>query len=230
MSEERWNEMIGRVRERYHAPTETPREEMWRAIEAGMRAGGPLAEASADGGGEVAAGGGDVVDLAAERARRSPARPMMWAAAAAAVLVLGIGIGRGTAPVVVEAPPVAARDAGSGLAMAAREHLGRTESLLTMVRADARTGALDPATSRWARELLAETRLLLDAQTGGDPAMDELLQDLELVLVQIVGVTELGAGGDPRASTELDLALRGLEEGEVLPRIQAALPASMAGA
>jgi len=65
---------------------------------------------------------------------------------------------------------------------------------------------------------------------GDDPEMEGLLEDLELVLVQIVGAAELGSGQDARMRTELSLAMRGLEEGEVLPRIQAALPNEMAGA
>ena len=107
---------------------------------------------------------------------------------------------------------------------AALEHLGRSESLLTMVRADARSGSVDPGVSKWARELLTETRLLMDLPEADDAVVLELLEDLELVLVQIVGVAE--AKGDPVDDrSELALALEGLEERDVLARIQAVLPA-----
>ena len=105
-----------------------------------------------------------------------------------------------------------------------REHFDRTESLLTMVRTDARAGRIDPATADWASGLLTQTRLLLDASDGRQQEMGDLLLDLELVLIQIVGVAETGAMDEARARTELELALRSLEEGEVLSRIQAALP------
>jgi hypothetical protein len=59
--------------------------------------------------------------------------------------------------------------------------------------------------------------------------MDRLLEDLELVLIQIVGVAEAGSGDDARRRTELDLAISSLEAGEVLPRIRAALPPGLAG-
>jgi hypothetical protein len=98
-----------------------------------------------------------------------------------------------------------------------------------MVRADARTGWLDPAVAPWARSLLAQTRLLLDARGDADPELDPLLSELELVLMQIVGVTE-AAGDESRMRTELDLAVGGMDDREVLTRIRAVLPAGMAGA
>lgn len=114
--------------------------------------------------------------------------------------------------------------------LAAREHFGRTESLLTMVRADARAGRVDPATTAGAAGLLSQTRLLLDAQGDSDLGVTDLLLDVELLLIQIVGVSETGSMDEARARTELELALRSLDEGEVLPRIQAVLPAGMEGA
>jgi hypothetical protein len=234
MSDERIEEMLAQVRETYHVPNEPPREAMWAAIEG--RIGGTPAGRS--GGTEPGGDQAPVVDLAVERARREAARPhvfrstdrsMGWAVAAAAVLVLGIGIGRMTAPAgapqpVAEGVPGPADPDRGALQLAAREHLGRTESLLTMVRADARAGRIDPATSEWAEGLLSETRLLLDADRGADPAVEDLLLDLELVLIQITAVAETGSMDEARARTELELALRTLDEGEVLPRIQAVLP------
>lgn len=230
MSEERMESMLDRVRETYHVPGEPPREAIWSAVEA------RIADAPAGGRGSS---GADVVELATVRARRIGARDsdrdrsLGWAVAAAAVLVLGIGIGRMTAP----APPVAGVAPGTGsdashasISLAARDHLGRTESLLTMVRADARAGRVDPATAQWASGLLSETRILLDADgVAEDPSVQQLLLDLELVLIQVVGVAETGSVDEARARTELELALRTLENGEVLPRIQAVLPVGLEG-
>lgn len=213
---------LGRVlRDTYNPPPPAvPREEMWAAIQARLEPRG--------------ADGAEVSDLGAARRRRAAgrwARPAWgWAAAAAAVLVLGVGLGRLTAP---GGTPVAS-DAGRGAAgegadagllrVAAVEHLGRSETLLRMVRADGAAGRMDPAMGAWAEGLLAQTRLLLDVTTEEDLSMRELLEDLELVLVQIVGVSGAGGEDQARARSELSLALEGLERREVLPRIQAVVP------
>jgi len=220
MSDEQRDPMVEQVRQTYNVPGETPRDAMWSQIEARLD---------------------PTVDLAAERERRRPAKRFFrvtdraagWSVAAAAVLVLGIGIGRMTAPVVPGemATNGASVNASAGsLALAAREHFGRTESLLAMVRTDARAGRVDPATADWATGLLGETRMLLDVSEGGDPTVDELLLDLELVLIQIVGIAETGSMDEAQARTELELALRTMENREVLPRIQAAMPQGLSGA
>jgi hypothetical protein len=228
MSDERNDPMLEQIRDAYHVPGETPREEMWETI----------SEAISGRPGERDA---DVIDIAVVRDERAEAagtsttrspRSTGWAVAAAAVLILGIGIGRITAPDAVEtafAPTIRTAVGTAALTLAAQEHLGRTESLLTMVRIDARAGRIDPATAGWASGLLSQTRLLID-QGGGDPTVNDLLLDLEFLLVQIVGVSETGSTDAERARTELELALRSLEEGEVLPRIQAVLPPGLSGA
>jgi hypothetical protein len=227
MSDERFDALLDRVREAYHAPPKTPREEMWRVVSQRMRE--PVAQDEAT----------PVIDLTAAKRRRGIVkRRMGWASvAAAALVVLGIGIGRSTAPGVATGPVATTQPAERGpaigeaaLRLVANEHLGRSESLLTMVRADARDGSLSPGTGRWARDLLLETRLLMDARSGEDREIRALLEDLELVLAQIVGVTEGGTTDGSRARTELDLAVRGLENGEMLSRIQAAIPAGQSGA
>ena len=165
-------ELWERIGVEYNAPLETPRDEIWSAIEDRI---------------------GSVDDPSSlEQTQRL--RPALgWAVAAAALLVLGVGIGRmsvspGTnaggggdgGPGFAGAPALAT---GNGLA--ARAHLGRTEALLTMVRADARDGRVDPAVGVWAEDLLAQTRLLLDRPQGVEPGLQNLLLDLELVLVQV---------------------------------------------
>lgn len=240
MTDDRVDPMLDRIRDSYNVPGETPREAMWAAIEGRL---GAAPDAATRDGVDVLPVA-EVIDLGLERSRRKAAkgprsafdRPLAWAVAAAAVLVLGIGIGRGTAPQAARsaganvAAPAASGPSRSALTLAAREHFDRTESLLTMVRADARAGRIDPSTADWARGLLAQTRLLIDAGAPGDPAVEELLLDLELVLIQIVGVAETGSEDEARARTELELTLRSLEEGEVLPRIQAVSPMTNSGA
>ena len=237
MSDEGMDAMLDDVRENYNVPPETPREQMWTAIE--NRIGSPgdgdalVQPSEPEAGTERVATGSDVIDLgAARRERLGPTHQMMgWTVAAAAVLVMGVGIGRMTAPVVQATPTFAASTPSGGtMALAAQDHLGRTESLLTMVLADARAGRVVPETAEWARGLLVQTRLLMDNERELDPAVDDLLLDLELVLVQIVGVSDTGSMDEAMARTELELALRSLEDGEVLTRIQAALPSDMAGA
>lgn len=213
MNEPERDEMGDLLREEYNAPPPTPRDEMWAALSAGL---------------EPRSAG--IRSLESARSRRWAAlrRPLAWSAAAAAVLVIGVGIGRLTAPspAPVAEAPVAAPGAvdASILRVAAAEHLARTETLLRMVRADGRSGHVDPAVGTWARGLLTETRLLLDSSEDQDPAMRDLLEDLELVLVQIVGVSQADGGDEARVREELTLALRGLEERDVLSRIQAVLP------
>ncbi len=208
MSQE-WETVLAEVRETYHPPPKAPTAEMWEAIE-----------------GDIARRSDHVVELSQRRAIRAERRPSFagWGIAAAAVLVLGIGIGRSSVAPGAAEPSVAAAVAASdrGLDFAAHDYLGRSEAVLTMVRADARAGRIDPLTAEWAGQLLGETRLLIDAGAGEAAPVEGLLLDLELILMQIVGLTEDSA--DERARTELELTLRGIEEGEVLPRIHAVLP------
>jgi hypothetical protein len=238
--------VLRQARALYHEPRETPREEMWRVIAAGLAAGPRTGESEPGGASErgipgapaagIRAGSGQLVDLAAARRRRvvRGPRPLWWAAAAAAVLVLGIGIGRMSAPAVngTSAPVAVAEsepDVGGELGFAAREHLGRTESLLTQVRADARDGRIDPALGTWARGLLSQTRLLMDTRGNADPEVRRLLEDLELLLVQIAGASRAGPSDEARATTELELALRSLDEGGVMSRLHAVVPFGLSG-
>lgn len=244
-SDEQEHDMVRwkRIGDTYNVPAETPREEMWDVISARIDGLGPAAPRDADGG--VERGGdsnraADVHDLTAAR-RRSQARarasgpsvPLSraagWAVAAAAVLVLGIGRMSAPGPVATGLAPGSATARG-GVSWAARDYLGRTESLLTMVQADARDGRVDPVVAEWAEDLLMQTRLLLDRPDSVEPDVRDLLMDLELVLVQVVGAAQAGPSSDARARTETELTLKSLSEGAVLPRIQAVLPDGMAGA
>jgi hypothetical protein len=109
--------------------------------------------------------------------------------------------------------------------IAAFQHLSRSESLLSLVSADAKQGRVDRDVGNWGRDLLLETRLLLDSRSVTDPAVRELLEDLELILAQVAVLSGGGVGGEARAREELHLVAEGLEDRDVLSRIQAVIPA-----
>lgn len=218
-------EILGMLREGYNPPPATPREEMWTAIRGRLPRSAEAGEAS----------GGDptVVELDARRRARTPSRRRMagLAVAAAALVVLGVGIGRmSTRPASgpeSAGPALAAAEPSENTAFrtAATEHLRGTEALLTMVRSDARSGEMDPRVRLLAEGMLTQTRLFLDASEGSDTELRRLMEDLELVLAQIVAVTEDGS----RARSELDLALRGAEGRDVIERIRTLSGPTMAG-
>ncbi len=219
-------EILGMLREGYHPPPATPREEMWDAIRARLPRAGETQAAPASREG--------VVELEARRRARSapsPRRMAYLAVAAAALLVLGVGIGRMSAPGAPDPASaggaVATSEPGGSTPFrtAAAEHLRGTEALLTVVRSDARAGELDPQVRRLAEGMLTQTRLFLDASEGSDSELRRLMEDLELVLAQIVAVSEEGG----RTRSELDLALRGAESRDVIERIRTLSGPTMAG-
>jgi hypothetical protein len=210
--DERVDSLVDAVRAAYHEPPSVPREEIWEAVEARIRPDG-------------AAGRAEI--FAPRRRWGSPGRRYLgWGLglAATGLIAFGVGIGRMTSPAGAGAPTAQVEPAAESYAFATGEYLGRSDALLRMVRADARRGAIDPGTGSWARSLLSQTRLLIDARPDAPPAIVDLLEDLELVLVQIVGVAEGASPDSARASEELRLVLRGLEESDVLPRLEAATP------
>lgn len=72
------------------------------------------------------------------------------------------------------------------MSVASREHLQRAEALVSVVAATPADAVMDSLTGKWAREMLTNTRLLLDSPAGDDPVRRRLLEDLETVLVQLV--------------------------------------------
>jgi hypothetical protein len=139
----------------YHAPGDTPREEMWRAIAA---------------------------ERARRTVARRGMRRLQWGLALAATLVLGIGIGR---MIHWAGAPLPESRGSAAYTVAAGQYLARAEVLLTDFRAESRSGRLDPQFVAAARDLLTTTRLMLDSPAGEDQHLRPLLQDLELVLAQI---------------------------------------------
>jgi hypothetical protein len=209
----------------YHRPPATPRAEMWSAIRARIAEGGPTAPPPGDEGGRDAG----VIPIGAKARERPWSLPWLATAAAAAMIALGFALGRITGPRLGgqgAAPPVAEAPAGQDEAFrtAATEHLARSEELLTLVRSDARSGRVDGAVGQWGSALLMETRLLLDSPAGSDPALRPVLEDLELLLAQVALLGQEGLGGG-RGREELRLIAEGMDTQDMLPRIQAVLPA-----
>ena len=99
-------------------------------------------------------------------------------------------------------------------------HLSEAEALLTSFRT--RTTAdqqMDAQLGSWARQLLSNTRLLLDSPVANDPQRRPLLEDLELVLVQIV---QLSPGSTPQ---DRELIEKTLQHDHVMTRLRTAIPA-----
>ncbi len=202
MNDDRFEDRLREAARDYHRPPETPREEMWAAIEAERRRRQAVPR---------------VVIL----------RPAWrWGLGMAAVLLVGIAIGRWMRPT-PGTPPLSASPtarAGNDVAyrLAAAQYLGRTETLLAGFRADARAGQLDPQFTRQARDLLTSTRLLLDSPAGRDPWLKPLLEDLELVLAQIALLPAT------RDSQDLELITQGIDQRSVLTRLRNAIPSGLA--
>jgi hypothetical protein len=186
----------------YHQPPEPPREAMWQAIQAERRV---------------------------ERARRPAVRRWTpWAMAAAAILALGVGIGRWSSPAtrvatVTPAPTTAApRVNETAYRLATLEHLGQSETFLTLFRTSLPQGGhQERLASATARQLLATNRLLLDSPAGQHRKTRVLLEDLELVLAEIAQLSPEATAGD-RA-----LIREGMERGGVLSRLRTVVPAGM---
>lgn len=105
--------------------------------------------------------------------------------------------------------------AGIGYQLAAAAHLARAEALLTAFGASPADPARDVPLTRWAQDVLANTRLLMDSPAGRDPERRRLMEDLELVLVQLVQ-----RPGGARATEDRLHIERSLERTQVLPRLR----------
>lgn len=106
--------------------------------------------------------------------------------------------------------------------VATLNHLAQVEVFLTEVRADLRTGRNTADRDDRSRSLLTRTRLLMANDAGQAPAVERLLQDLELVLAEIAVLPDSGG----RGSVDVRLLKERLSAGTVLPRIRTILPAS----
>jgi len=170
--------------------------------------------------------------VVARRFRRPTRRPGLWlgwAASLAATLALGITIGRfGLAGPAVE--PVGLPTASTTDVVAlppsppappgAADYLTRTAALLTSFPTNARRGGSHEV-AEWARQLLLDTRLLIDEPAGGTTDLMRLLQDLELVLAQIA----LLPATDPQQ--EILMIQDGIRQNQVLTRLRLAAGAAV---
>ena len=103
--------------------------------------------------------------------------------------------------------------------VASLRHLAETEALLTAFRTDSANRGMDPVVAKWSRDLLSNTRLLLDSPAARDPLRRHLLEDLELVLTQIVQLSNA-----PNAN-ERDMVESTIRDGHVMTRLRTAIPA-----
>jgi hypothetical protein len=202
MSEDRFGETLGDLVRDLDPVPETPRDEIWAGVAAARRF---------------------------RRPRRTRGWQILtWGSSLAATLALGFVLGRAWVPAVAGPQseragtrPVA--DLGSAaprqFRMAAADYLARTEELLADFPDGAREGNA-PEVAGWARQLLLDTRLLINSPAGTDPAIAPLLSDLELVLAQIASLRE---GGDQQ---EIRLILDGIQQNRVMARLRVAAGAA----
>ena len=115
-------------------------------------------------------------------------------------------------PVVAEATGRTRGTSGT-YSVASRQHLTRAEALVAVVAAMPRDAMMDSLTARWAKDVLTNTRLLLDSPAGDDPVRRRLLEDLETVLVQLVQRSG-------RVDEDRDMLDRTLEKTQLLTRLR----------
>jgi hypothetical protein len=201
-SDDRFDAWVREASASYNAPppsSKVPREEMWRRIAA---------------------------ERLAARQTHSWSRftrgPWTLAAAAALLLAVGIGIGRMTQPDMPASGVASASAPDTGLPgtydIASARHLTNAEAFVTAVRMSAETPG-DTAIQRWARELLTDTRLLLDSPAGSDARRRALLQDLELLLVQVMQLE------DARTGDTKERLFDTTQQDQLLTRLRANVPA-----
>lgn len=184
-------------------PRQVPRDAMWEVIRTGVAVAKPVPH------------------------RWSVRRvvPMLAAAAVLMTVAYQAGVSRGTQSGGRTTPPVSGATAEPSRAydMATRALFDRAEVLLTTTRSSLGDAEVDPAVTAWARDMLSETRLLLDSPAATAPARRVLLEDLELTLAQIV---RLAAAATTDDKTLVDRSLRG---GDLLSRLRTSVPAPVRG-
>jgi hypothetical protein len=205
------NKELSEMARTHNPPPEVPRERMWAKID----------EARAE---------RRVVLQPDFTGKRSPTlRIVRLAAAVAAVLVLGIFIGRMTRegqdlPLVEPTPVAVLQEADPRpdvqdirkdvYTLAARDLFSRADFLLTDFKV--RSCGTDDLSQvpNWAGGMLVQTRLLMDTPVAEDLEMKNLLEELELVLAQIVGLS--------RENCARDMAWirQGLQERSTIDRLR----------
>lgn len=184
-------------------PREVPREAMWDVIRAGVAVAPP----------------------APPRWSVRRVVPMLAAAAVLVAVAYQAGVSRGAQAGGRTTSPAAAATTEPTRAydVATQALFDRAEVLLTTTRSSLGDAAIDPAVTSWARDMLSETRLLLDSPAATAPARRALLEDLELTLAQIVHLADAATADD---KTLVDRSLRG---GDLLSRLRTSVPAPVRG-
>lgn len=103
--------------------------------------------------------------------------------------------------------------------LATVRHFTAVEALLTSYQTSSHDARGDAQMAAWARSLLSQTRLLLDSPAAKDPARNQLLQDLELILVQM---TQLSPADTPIDRQIMDGSVN---HSDVITRLRTAVPA-----
>lgn len=191
MDDRDFENLVEQMADAHNPPPPTPRERMWRRVEARR----------------------------VPSARRRPrVNRMVWAAAA--VLLLGVGIGRWSRPPESAGPVAVVQPAAKPgypdlYQQTTLTLFNKADALLTDFRLGGCEAAeLDP-TTKWATGMLTQARLLQGTPAGDDPELAGLLQDLELVLVQIVAINP------DNCDSDVAWIRSGLNERATLDRLRA---------
>lgn len=185
------DELVNELAQQRHEPPPVPRDRMWRQIDAARasRRTDPVADA-----------------------RRTWRPTLQWLtlrriwypAAVAIVLVVGISIGRhmdlgDTSPqmavvphdsLATETPQLESSNNDLVYQLAAVDLFNRADVLLTDFQTtDCGKTPQDEVVPEWAGGMLLQTRLLLSSPVAENRELSPLLEDLELVLAQIVGIS-----------------------------------------
>jgi hypothetical protein len=239
--DERFEQFLREAAADYQAPpSDAPREEMWSAIRAQRAAATPRLQPVRHAPRSWMWAGmaatllvGVAVGRFAWHRDAAPAPAVLPAATQALAPSSPTVDAGGHAGVIT--PPVAApasrrrRDDGASLpdarsttyTVVATRHLADVEALLTSYSASGSDTRSDTLLARWAKDLLSNTRLLLDSPAARDPVRARLLQDLEVILVQLVQRSP-GGDADERSAVE-----RTLKKTQLIPRLRSAVPASL---
>ena len=105
--------------------------------------------------------------------------------------------------------------------LVAARHLADVEALLTSYTSSSADARSDSLLGAWAKNLLSNTRLLLDSPAANDPVRARLLSDLEVILVQLVQRSP-GGSAEERSAVE-----RTLQKSQLIPRLRSAVPAGL---
>jgi hypothetical protein len=201
MSEKDLERRLSELRDTWRVAGEAPLDRMWERVEAEAFASTP---------------------------RRLGPRWIRTLLPLAAMLVLGFGVGQvaprvlggglGATPAGVSSEGEVAIRAVSSQEVpfvgVATDYLEQVTALLVTLAAQSRDGKSLEYSATQARDLLATTRLLMDAPQRLDPHLQGLLEDLELVLAQIA---RLPAKPD---APDVYLIDQALDQRDVIPRLR----------